>query len=486
MTDAEAHDALGEQSGAYTLPDRTVHESQLNEKQRSAVALCCNTDNDHRIVAVAGPAGTGKTSIIRQVHERYVNQGYDVAVAAPTGKAARRIREATGIQAQTVHKLLQFTTPGETDPDTGEVYEESVPQRNKSNPLREQIVLIDEYSMIGPLLHRQIIDAMPDGGLLRAFGDDKQLRPVDERAPAREAPSRRTPFERLLYKFPSVLLDHNYRVAAGNSVASAAERIRKGWMVSGSDDVELIFTNNHRSMLAKQVRKERDEGVDYASLSNQIIAPLNKKDIGTLSLNPMVREIVFGGGSDQFLELERHPSVRKEGVYSIIVEPGEKVIFTQNMYDLRPAESRYDENGQYISPSPYEIIMNGEVGIVSDVSTEDGHVWIALEDRTVCIPPLLEYTDKKGRQQVFDPRIYIDYAYVLTVHKAMGSEFDRTIFIMAKQVFYMLSRRMFYTAFTRTRSHIKVICDQKALQTAISYLDNKLTRDEWQKRGVRQ
>lgn len=130
--------------------------------QREAMALCC--DLDKRLVSVTGPAGTGKTTIMRQVYDTLTEHGYSVALAAPTGKAAKRIRELTGIPAMTLHRLLEYTSPGEIDPETGKPSFISFPRRNQERPLDYDVVIVDEYSMVNRDLHRNLMDAIGSGG----------------------------------------------------------------------------------------------------------------------------------------------------------------------------------------------------------------------------------------------------------------------------------------------------------------------------------
>ena len=172
---------------------------EYDVEQIEAINLCC--DLTKRIVAVTGEAGTGKTTIIKAVYSKLINyidthrrefkrdyiedrdkyqfnaEEYIVLVA-PTGKAAKRIFEATGIPAMTIHRLLEYPTPGEIDENTGKALVASSPKRDKFNPIKQKIVLCDEYAMVSYELHRNLIDALPSGGCVRMFGDCNQLEPI--------------------------------------------------------------------------------------------------------------------------------------------------------------------------------------------------------------------------------------------------------------------------------------------------------------------
>ena len=151
---------------------------ELDAAQTEAISLCC--DVTKRIVAVTGPAGTGKTSILRQGYVQLAYHGYRCVLAAPTGKAAKRIKEATGIPAMTIHRLLEYTHPGIPDPDTGKVADSSGPRRTRERPLDMDVIFIDEAAMIDMGLYRNLIDAMKSGSAVRFFGDANQLPPIED------------------------------------------------------------------------------------------------------------------------------------------------------------------------------------------------------------------------------------------------------------------------------------------------------------------
>src|SRR5262245_39068034 len=143
----------------------------LHPLQQRAVELCLDFKNPQRTVAISGQAGTGKTTIIKNVYSELVQRGYIVSVCAPTGKAARRITQLTGSPARTIHRLLEYPKPGERDPDTGEALNTSQPSRCSSNPLPHHVILADEYAMVGYELDRNLLDALRPGSRLLTFGD---------------------------------------------------------------------------------------------------------------------------------------------------------------------------------------------------------------------------------------------------------------------------------------------------------------------------
>jgi exodeoxyribonuclease V alpha subunit len=140
---------------------------------------------------------------------------------------------------------------------------------------------------------------------------------------------------------------------------------------------------------------------------------------------------------------------------------GQKVINTQNMYDLRPTiDERYD-GSHFIPTMPHEEVFNGETGIIVDILGED--ITIDLGDRTVCIPAYLEYIDDRGMVKAGDPRKHIEHAYVVTTHKAQGSEFEGVIYFITSATAFAQCRANFYTGITRAKSQVVVMADRMSL-----------------------
>jgi exodeoxyribonuclease V alpha subunit len=171
---------------------------ELDRTQSLAVELCCSSS---LLTCVTGPAGTGKTTIIQEVTERLTHHGYRVALAAPTGKAAKRISEATGIKAMTIHRLLTSPALGRSTPPLASDPSVPFPRRHSAKPVDYDIVIVDEYAMVPTALHRQLVDALRPGAKLRCFGDINQLPPIDDT-------DRESPFRYLLRSkdFPTVTL----------------------------------------------------------------------------------------------------------------------------------------------------------------------------------------------------------------------------------------------------------------------------------------
>lgn len=436
---------------------------ELDAEQLRAIDTCA--DFTKRLVAVTGEAGTGKTTIIKQTCDKLKEiNAESFTIAAPTGKAARRIREATGYPAQTIHKLLEFNRP-DMDEETGAQTSVSMPARTRANPLDYSVVIVDEYAMVSTGLHRDLVSALPSGGCLRVFGDVRQLPPIENSDLADPT----SPFQRCLEMPNTFTLQNIYRQAEGNGIIEAARRITRGLFFASNDDVKMHLGDAVLHSLYQMLNNDRT--TDWCSLDNQIISPARKSDIGTIRLNSIL-QARFNPNMPGKIELPRNKWEAKNKVYVAI---GDKVVCNANSYDLRDYHERfgeYDTDGKGIIstfiPCPEsKQMLNGEVGRVLNID-EYGVLEIDFGDRVVELPPkIAEYNMRKRYHYHYDPRKVIELAYALTTHKCQGSQYDNIIYIMASCAFFNLSRPNFYTGVTRAAKHASIITDQRSFATSL-------------------
>ena len=433
----------------------------LDAEQQAAVNSC--VDVTKRLVSVTGEAGTGKTTIIKQTCERLDVLDHTFAIAAPTGKAARRIREATGFPATTIHKLLEFNRP-EIDEETGEPTTVSGPARRRSNPLDVDVVIVDEYAMVSTALHRDLVAAIPSAGCLRTFGDVRQLPPIENNDLADPT----SPFSKCLAMPNTYTLNNIYRQSEGNGIIETARRITRGQFFTSNTDVSLQLGD---AVLHTLYGSLANSNVDYSSIDNQIISPARKSDIGTVRLNNIL-QTRFNPEMKGKIELPRNKWEVKNKVY---VSIGDKVVCNTNSYDLRDYSERFAEYasngvglmGSFIPCPETKQMLNGEVGKVIDID-EFGVLEIDFGDRVVELPPRVEeYSARHNRHYSYDPRKVIELAYALTTHKCQGSQYDNITYIMASCAFFNLSRPNFYTGVTRAAKHATIISDQRSLATSL-------------------
>lgn len=432
---------------------------QFDEKQLQAIKLC--GDLSKRIVAITGEAGTGKTTIIKEVYKNFIKyihenknlfgikdntQFYDedyVVLVAPTGKAAKRIYEATGIPAMTIHRLLEYPSPGEIDEKTGKPLVTTSPKRDRKNPIKQKIVLCDEYAMVSYELHRNLIDALPRGGCIRMFGDCNQLEPIEESIVLKGKPSQ---FQEMLIRFPCVKLDQIHRQEDGSSIIDNSHNINRGIMPKRCDDFQLYFTND-RIFPTQIISDIIDKDKDYYTASKQIISPSKMSWVGTDKLNSMIQMKRFADDFDNGYPVERHKWSKIQDFRLFI---GDKVIFCKNNYDLG--------------------VFNGETGIII-AADRYGDITIDFGDKIVTIPTC-QQLQVYSKMVEYNPQKDIELAYVITTHKSQGSEYKEISYIIDRSVIYMCSRKNLYTAITRAKEKVNIISDQKTLVFALKHITN--------------
>lgn len=417
----------------------------FDEVQEQAIQACCDTDK--RIVAVTGKAGTGKTVIMREVAKRLGAHGYMVQSSAPTGKAAKRIREATGLQAMTNHRMLGYGMPREwevEDERTGNkkiVMVSTGPRFTRMNPMPYDTILCDEYAMVNQEINRNLIDALKGRARICMFGDVNQLKPIEEDRRLDEQPSA---FQNALSRFGGITLDTIHRHDAGSGIARNGALILQGKVPRPSDDFTLRQTDQPVADVQEFVRVCREQGHSYADTDHQIVTCMNKSWVGTQKLN-LVIQAMFWDRARPYLELPRYKYGGKEQPPPIRVQVGSKVVYTANTYD-------FDGTGETFA-------FNGEVGIVTDINHADGSLDIDFGDRIVTVPPLIITVRENGQVIEGDPRRNVDHAYVLTTHKMQGSEVNHVCYVLNRNTQWAQSKRNFYTAVTRARQHCTVFFD---------------------------
>lgn len=409
---------------------------ELTEKQSEAIALC--TDSSKRLVGITGSAGTGKTTILRQAVEYLKERGATSALCAPTGKAAKRINESTGLEAVTVHRLLEFPMPGELDEDTGKPMHSGYPSKNRQRPLGFDFVFVDEAAMVNTDIHRFVVDALKSGAALRYFGDINQLPPIEENKANEKLPS---PFRSVLAKYPSTTLDVVHRQHSDSGILLNATRLLRGLPPANREDFAVVYSDTPVDVVLQLAKS-----IDFKSLRNQIISPTNQGWVGCIQLNSRVQQVINPQPDpSKWMKIPRHPWDKERETLSLCM--GDKVVLTKNNYSLN--------------------VFNGETGIVTEFDHEDGAFVIDFGDREVSIPPILE-AEYQGRKWTSDPRKDVDLAYVLTTHKSQGSEFDTVCYVMNSSRSFNLNRNNLYTGITRAKQQVHLVTDRRSMTKSLN------------------
>lgn len=404
----------------------------LDKDQLEAVNLC--VDMNRRLVGITGGAGTGKTTIIKEIYERLLGTK-SIAICAPTGKAAKRITEATGIEATTIHRLLEYPMPE----DDQCLFDG--PRRNRQNRLDYDVIICDEYSMVSFELNDSLMAAIPNGGVLRVFGDSNQLNPIETLSFGTKGSS---PFKDILKNFPNVNLTTIHRQGEGSSIITNGARILSGRMPISDDSFKILNTSTHSAIeIIENILSDKESAEEYYGIGRQFIVPSNKGWVGTRKLNQRVQSIRYGLFNElPFKEIERK---RTEDDPTIKIFKGDKIIFTKNDYNIE--------------------VFNGESGIV-DGFDKRGGIIIDFGDRKTVIPEAASFF-KSRREIIYNPQQFIDLGYVITTHKSQGSEYEEVCYILDKSQRFMQGKHNFYTAITRAKKRIIIISDIKSISASL-------------------
>jgi exodeoxyribonuclease V alpha subunit len=378
---------------------------------------------------ITGGPGTGKTTVTQGILVIYgkLHPNNKVYLASPTGRAAKRLAEVTGCEAKTIHRLLEY------HPEFGF-------QRDALNRLDGPgLLILDEVSMVDVELAAELFEAVPDDLQVVMVGDADQLPSVGPGSVLRDAI--------LSGAVPAVRLEYNYRQARGSKIALHADLIRRGKIppLENSPDVEYVFCGGAEEAAELVVARVKQILEDGCAVNDfQVLTPQKKGPAGTKALNEALRELVNPPGEKK----------KEFNAGQKIFRVGDKVMVTRrNLYDLG--------------------VYNGDIGIVADVQPEPKEtsiggetvslapgVWVKFDDEQ---GPVFFSIDNKGRNDLD----YLELAYASTVHKAQGSEFPLVVAVCVKNHYIMLQRNLLYTAYTRAKSRLVVICQPEAVEIAV-------------------
>ena len=367
------------------------------------------------VMILTGGPGTGKTTVVKALINIFESMGYDVALAAPTGRAAKRMSEATSKEAKTIHRLLEYSF------DAAEGYSFG---RNETNLLDEQVVIVDEASMIDNILMCALLKAIKPGARFIIIGDSDQLPSVGAGNVLCDIIDSK--------RFATVKLTEIFRQARESLIITNAHEVNNGRMPQldvknndffflkrGSDrDIAMTVADLCANRLPKTYKEIGKNGI-------QVISPSRKGESGTESLNILLQKM-----------LNPQSAYKKEYKFrDRVFREGDRVMQTRNNYDIewsREADSKYGFG-----------IFNGDIGIVEKISTADSSMTIAFDDRTVIYDfSLLED---------------LEHAYAITVHKSQGSEYPIVIIPACHAPAMLLSRNLLYTAITRAEKMVIIV-----------------------------
>ena len=377
---------------------------ELAEAQKDAI----RSSLKYGVFALTGGPGTGKTTIIKGILSVLKRAGCTVLLAAPTGRAARRLEMAAGDKAQTVHRLLEYTVTGEFGKNAGDL-------------LEAQAVIVDEASMLDIYLFYHLLEALPLGCRLILVGDVDQLPSVGPGSVLKDIIQ--------CGKMPVARLHEVFRQAEVSPIVRNAHRINRGLLPECAADSDFSLTEFADEELAAayitDLYAEATKSGGWQSL--QILSPMHKGPCGVQNLNRLLQDRV------------NPPSSRKEEVRQpggVTLRLGDKVMQIRNNYE--------------------KDVYNGDIGQIENISGNTVKVWYPER-------PDGEYvTYGEGETEE------LQLAYAMSVHKSQGSEYSRVVLALVPGHYIMLQRNLLYTAVTRAREKVELVGTKTALQTAVA------------------
>lgn len=388
---------------------------QYDDLQRDAI----KTAAQNNIMVLTGGPGTGKTTVTRGIIELFTSRHRTISLAAPTGKAAKRISELTGKMAMTIHRLLEY------NPALGY-------QRNEYNPLHDDVLIVDEASMINIELMHNLIKAVPKKMKLIIIGDIDQLPCIGSGNVLRDIIDSG--------KVPVVRLNKIYRQAQNSNIIVNAHRVKNGecLIVDNSKESDFFFMKEPDDMMALIISLIRDRLPNAFHINPediQVLTPMKKNEVGTINLNNEIQKTVNPIGDEV-----------KHGFVTFRI--GDKVI--QNIND-------YEKD-----------VFNGDSGTVLRIDHEDKKLVVRYDDKDV------EYA--------FHELDEIMLAYAMTIHKSQGSEYPVVIIPITYANRIMMQRNLIYTAITRAKKMCIIVGPKAMIDKAISSENSYFRRTKLKQR----
>ena len=409
----------------------------LEELQKEAVVQAVN----HGLLVITGGPGTGKTTTINTLIQYFASEGLEILLAAPTGRAAKRMTEATGYEAQTIHRLLEISGVPEED-SAGYHFE-----RNMENPLEADVIIIDEMSMVDLFLMHALLSAVTVGTRLIMVGDVNQLPSVGPGSVLKD----------IIYSecFPVVRLNKIFRQASESDIVVNAHKINEGeHVILDNKSRDFFFLKREDanviiSVVLTLVMKKMPKYVDAGPMDIQVLTPMRKGLLGVERLNTILQEYMNPRSSE-----------KKEKEYGNgLFREGDKVMQIKNNYQIE-----WEIRGAYGIPVEKGVgVFNGDMGIVKEINTYAEQMTVAFDDNKY-----IEYSFKELEQ--------LELAYAITIHKSQGSEYPAVVIPLLSGPRMLMSRNLLYTAITRARKCVTLVGSEQVFQQMI---DNEMEQKRY-------
>lgn len=417
----------GEIDGQVILKKIAAIEKQtemyLDEMQKKAVieAVRCG------LLIITGGPGTGKTTTINTLISYFESEGLQILLAAPTGRAAKRMTEATGVEAKTVHRLLEISGLSEESGAVGGF------GRNAQNPLEADVIIIDEMSMVDAYLMHALLDAVTVGTRLIMVGDMNQLPSVGPGSVLKDMIQSGC--------IPVVSLTRIFRQAQESDIVVNAHKINRGEPVlldNKSRDFFFLKRDDANVIISIVIQLVRDKMPRYVNAKMydiQVLTPMRKGLLGVERLNKILQE---------YLNPPDRTKTEQEQ-NGVLFREGDKVMQVKNNYQLE-----WEIRGRYGIPMEKGLgIFNGDMGIIREINKQTERVTVEFDEQR-----MVEYP-YSGLEE-------LELAYAVTIHKSQGSEYPAVVIPLLSGPKMLMTRNLLYTAVTRAKQCVTLVGDPYA------------------------
>ncbi len=407
---------------------------RLDELQRQAVI---ETQN-HGVSIITGGPGTGKTTTINAIIQMFEADGMEVSLAAPTGRAAKRMTEATGHSAKTIHRLLEVTGGPEQE-DTDAKF-----GRNEQNPLETDVLIVDEMSMVDTFLMHALLRAVNIGTRVVFVGDVNQLASVGPGNVLRDMIDSGC--------FSVVRLTKVFRQAGESGIVTNAHKINAGEHVkldNSTGDFLYIERENAQAALNATIGLIKSKLPDYVGedeMEIQVLTPTRNGILGVNSLNEQLQKYINPPTPDK----------REKEIGGTLFREGDKVMQIKNNYQLdwdqRTAEGRIIDSGTGI--------FNGDMGIITVINNTTNYLEVRFDDDRY-----VTYDMKQAEE--------LELAYAVTIHKSQGSEYPAVIMPLVSGVSMLMTRNLLYTGVTRAKKCVCIVGRKETFDAMVANRDQQ-------------
>ena len=403
----------------------------LDEMQEKAVKEAAG----HGLLVLTGGPGTGKTTTINAIIRFFESEGAELRLAAPTGRAAKRMTEATGYEAQTIHRMLELTGMPEDEREGQPVHFE----RNAENPLEADVIIIDEMSMVDIHLMHSLLMAVTAGTRLILVGDENQLPSVGPGNVLRDIIRSG--------RFPVVELKKIFRQASESDIVVNAHKINRGEQVEiNNKSRDFFFLKRYDAdiiirVVIALIQEKLPKYVEAKPFEIQVLTPMRKGLLGVERLNQILQRYLN----------PPDPSKKEKEIGQGLFREGDKVMQIRNNYQLE-----WEVRGRYGIPVDKGVgVFNGDTGIIRMINE-----FAELAE--------VEFEDGRYAQYTFKQLDELELAYAVTIHKSQGSEYPAVIIPILSGPRMLMNRNLLYTAVTRARKCVTVVGSEETFREMIN------------------